>query len=226
MPDVGERERRVLVKGLEIEQHFFFEWVLPFVTAQFPILAPRLAAGVFSGSQTVGADDERSPDHDWGPRCTLFLPDEDFQCGGKRLQDQATAAAPREFQGYRMERSWDLSVTVDSIDRFLENSIGFASPPVHSRDWLLVSGPTPADPLHREANLSMLRHGPIYDDPLGELSARRALFSRFPRTSTTFARQPGPFGSGTMASTTSSSGWCTVKIRWRSTWRLASSFRA
>jgi hypothetical protein len=42
--------------------------------ANFPELVSRLAAGRSDGSDVIGADNEWSQDHDWGPRFRLWLP--------------------------------------------------------------------------------------------------------------------------------------------------------
>jgi len=46
------------MRGLEISRMFFEEWGLPYIRTQFPQIVDRVAAGLFSGSQSIGADDE------------------------------------------------------------------------------------------------------------------------------------------------------------------------
>jgi catechol 2,3-dioxygenase-like lactoylglutathione lyase family enzyme len=52
------------VKGLEIARDFFSSWGRPFLTAEFPDLADRVAAGRILGSDVLGGDDEISRDHE------------------------------------------------------------------------------------------------------------------------------------------------------------------
>ena len=59
--------------GLEIARDFFFSWGRPFLTAQFPGLADRVAASRILGSDVLRGDDEISRDHDWGPQFDVFL---------------------------------------------------------------------------------------------------------------------------------------------------------
>ena len=64
-------------KGLDLCQAFFMEAVRPLLTLHFPHL--RYAAGRLSGgSDVLGFDTPQSRDHDWGPRLTLFLREEDL----------------------------------------------------------------------------------------------------------------------------------------------------
>jgi hypothetical protein len=60
------------MKGLDIARDFFLSRGLPFLTAQFPDLAGRAAAGRILGSDVLGADDEISHDHDWARSSICF----------------------------------------------------------------------------------------------------------------------------------------------------------
>ena len=64
---------------------------------------------------------------------------------------------------------------VTSIDRYLDQWLGFAQPPAEWRQWL---GGTPLG-VH-EYELYLIRHGHVFYDPLGEFSARRAAFQHYP----------------------------------------------
>lgn len=55
------------VPGLELCHNFYEEVVAPAVGA------PHGAALLGPGSDVLGYDTERSTDHDWGPRCQLFV---------------------------------------------------------------------------------------------------------------------------------------------------------
>ena len=103
------------MKGLEIARGFFFSWGRPFLAAQFPDLADRVAAGRILGSDVLGGDDEISRDHDWGPQFTLFLSAGDFLVFGAQLSGAMNAAAPNPWKDYRLAGTEDKSVVVESI---------------------------------------------------------------------------------------------------------------
>src|SRR5947207_1403444 len=72
------------MKGLELSRQFFLEWGLPFLRREHPEWADRVAAGRFAGSEAIGADDELSRDHGWGPNFALYLPAVDYAQIGRR----------------------------------------------------------------------------------------------------------------------------------------------
>jgi hypothetical protein len=163
------------LNGLEVARHFFDEWGLPTLQQQFPELVERVAAGLFRGSQVLGADDELSRDHGWGPMFLLLLTEEDYITHGPTVTQTFNAIAPREWLGYQF-RSSTPNVEVSSIDRYLENWLGFAHPPADWQHWL---GGTPRGV--REYELYLIRHGQVFYDPCGEFSARRVALQEYPR---------------------------------------------
>jgi len=116
------------LNGVEIARRFFAEWGLPFLHAQFPDLVGRVAAGLFRGSQVLGADDELSRDHGWGPMFLLLLTEEDYAARGEAVAQALGKAAPQEWLGYSY-RGLVPNVEVSSLDRYLEHWLGFAHPP-------------------------------------------------------------------------------------------------
>jgi hypothetical protein len=62
------------VQGLELSRRFYFEAVRPILEREFPEVE-HAAALIGHGSEVLGFDDERSRDHQWGPRVQLFLGD-------------------------------------------------------------------------------------------------------------------------------------------------------
>ena len=168
------------MKGLEISRRFFIEWGLPWLRRQWPGLVDRMAAGSVCGSDTIGADDEWSRDHDWGPHFRIWLTREDHRRFGRRLRREANAAAPKEFAGAKHHffgQPKD-NIRVESIDGAFRDEVGRAYPPKHARDWFACrSGESLVD---RESWLYFFRHGNVFHDPLGEFSARREAFARYP----------------------------------------------
>lgn len=168
------------VKGLDVSRAFFFEWGLPALERQFPALVARIAAGRLLGSDVLGADDAISRDHDWGPQFWLFLTDADYEQVGNELSERLNAVAPNPWQGHRLAGAGDKAVVVTSIPMFMKGLVGLDASPETPRDWIPSAAQTPLA-LPRESNLYFLRHGTVFQDPLGELSAWRKSMHFYPR---------------------------------------------
>lgn len=167
------------VKGLDVARAFFFEWGLPELERQFPELVARVASGKILGSDVLGADDAISRDHNWGPQFWLFLTDVDYTQCGPELSERMNATAPNPWQGYRLAGAGDKAVIVTSIPIFIKGLTGLDKPPQTPRDWIPVSTQTPLA-LPGESNLYFLRHGAIFQDPMGELSTWREALHKYP----------------------------------------------
>jgi hypothetical protein len=163
------------VHGLEIARRFFLEWGQPFLRRRFPALAERMAAGLFRGSQVLGADDGWSRDHGWGPMFVLLLPEPDYAAKGADVESTLSAEAPREWLGYRTTFP-ATNVEVSTVDRYCAHWLGFTHPPTDWHAWL---GGTPHSGA-REHELYLIRHGQVFADPLGELEARRVAVAHYP----------------------------------------------
>jgi uncharacterized protein DUF4037 len=163
------------MQGLEIARRYCEEWGAPYLRERYPALAGRMAAGLFRGSQALGADDEWSRDHGWGPMFTLFLPEEEYTAQALTVERALGKDAPREWLGYRWAETGP-NITVTTIDRFCIFWLGYVQPPARWRDWLGGSPNSGA----REGELYLFRHGHIFFDPHDELAARQAAFAHYP----------------------------------------------
>lgn len=86
-----------LPSGMALARAFWEQVVRPMIAERYPEYAPRIAAGLVGhGSECYGFDDAISQDHDFGPRCCLWLTDEDHAAIGERLQSDYEAL-PRSF---------------------------------------------------------------------------------------------------------------------------------
>jgi hypothetical protein len=159
------------MKGLEIARDFFFSWGRPFLTAQFPSLADRVAAGRILGSDVLGGDDEISRDHNWGPQFDLFLSADDYGAFGEQLSRAMNASAPNPWKGYRLAGAGYKSVQVESIPEWFRKYLKLARFPLTAADW-----PPPTE----ESILYFLRHGEIWMDGSGELSKWRSALHEYP----------------------------------------------
>ncbi len=127
------------IHGLELCERFFEEAVDPILEAHYPSL--KYSAGHLErGSDVLGYDTERSRDHHWGPKVTLFLPEADLDSVGPSIMDLMARELPFEVAGYpthydkpetdggflkyRTERPINHGVTVSSIEEFTAEYLG------------------------------------------------------------------------------------------------------
>lgn len=170
------------MKGLDLCRRFWHEWGLPYLECEFPELVQRVAASRTRGdSDTIGADDELSRDHAWGPHFDLCLTEDDYRALGDRLRHEMNRAAPDTFLGSGFANFGRLreKVIVTSIDAyFADYLLGFTHPPPELAEWSrLIGGETLAG---FESQLYFLQHGEVFHDPLGEFTSRRVEWGRFP----------------------------------------------
>lgn len=68
---------KTFIKGLDLNHKFYRQVIQPLLEERFP--AVRYSAALLGyGSDVLGYDTPTSIDHNWGPRCVLFLHEEDF----------------------------------------------------------------------------------------------------------------------------------------------------
>ena len=159
------------MKGLEIARDFFFGWGLPFLDREFSDSARRIAAGRLWGSDVLGGDDKISRDHAWGPQFEVYLSEADYSAFGRQLSGAMNAAAPNPWKGHRLAGGEPLSVTVESIPGWFGRQVGVSRPPVTPEDW---SG-------SQESQLYFVRHGAVWVDGSGELTAWRVALHEYPK---------------------------------------------
>ena len=160
-----------LTKGLDVARDFFEQWGLPYLTHQQPHLVDRVAVLICLGSDSLGNDDELSKDHKWGPRFTIIMTGEDMRRHGRQLRDQINQAAPREWKGHSF-RYPQVSIEVESLNRYFKRIVGCDHPPRTTRGWRERT---------QEDNLYMIRHATVFHDPLGEFTNRRQAFWYYPK---------------------------------------------
>jgi len=78
------------VPGLELCRGFSEEVMAPAVGA------PHGAALLGPGSDVLGYDTARSTNHDWGPRCQVFVPAADLD----EVRSRVLMTLPKAYQGW------------------------------------------------------------------------------------------------------------------------------
>jgi hypothetical protein len=160
------------MKGYELSRQFFEQCILPLLRQAYPELVPEMAAGVLGmGSDAAGLDDDLSREHHWGPRCNLLLADRhEARCAG--VEAFLHARCPREFHGFAVyhNRHNRCGVTVETINHFFADMVGFPAAPVDLAGWFALT----------EADLFHVTRGQVFYDAAGELTRRREGFAYYP----------------------------------------------
>lgn len=175
------------IPGLELSRIFYQEAVKPIVSVALPGM-PYSAARIGPGSEVLGFDTEMSRDHDWGPRLTIFLPEENFRKNSRILDQTLREKLPPSLHGY--STSWSLPqedgssalivaapgrvnhrVEITRLRDYLMDNLGFdPQKNISPGDWLFL----PQQPL-----LEMTR-GAVFHDHLG-LNALRKKLAWYPK---------------------------------------------
>ena len=176
----------IFLPGLELCGILYREAVRPLLDEVYPGL-PYAAARIGSGSEVLGFDTERSPDHDWGPRLQLLLRSEDAAAHGTALHKLFAERLPKEVRGWPTnfappgERVQVMTPTTGPVNHridiagtadWLGGALGFdpLDGAVGLLDWLAVPG----------QRLLEVTAGAVYHDGIGGLSAARAALSWYP----------------------------------------------
>lgn len=156
-------------KGIAIAEAFFTEFGLPAIHQHFPELVDRISAGLLGeGSEMLGADDELSCDHDWGPKFILFLEERDHRELGPAVATKLNALRPAIFQGINLAKAKTKAITVQTIDDFYRELTRLAWPPNTVQEWEAV----------RENDLCYAQAGKVFYDPTGNLTRRHHAFQK------------------------------------------------
>lgn len=173
--------------GLELAGRFFREAVRPLLDDAFPQLSYAVAH-LGAGSDVLGFDTERSTDHDWGPRLTVFLDDDDAPRLAEDVARMLSVRLPAVFDGWPTDFGSPDAAThraeatagprahrvgVTGLGDWLRGQLGFdPRSGVATFDWL-------ATPTQR---LAETVGGVVCTDGPGELTAARALLRWYPES--------------------------------------------
>jgi len=177
------------IPGLGLNARFFHEVAQPLIASQAPDL-PYAAGRAGSGSDVLGYDTARSMDHDWGPRLTLFLADDDLEQWRARLDELLRSSLPRTFLGFptgyggfeeepetmHMVATAGVSpvnhlVEITTPSRWVTDRLGIGqTSTIDPATWLTLS----------EQSLLETISGMIFRDDSGEISAIRSELAWYP----------------------------------------------
>ena len=161
------------MSGRDLARAFWHDAVRPLIDELLPGV-PRAAALVGTGSEVLGFDDTRSPDHGFGPRVTVFV-DDDVAVGG--LRSELDARLPAEFGGMpvRFARAEgeapEHAVDVVARGAWFTEVLGFdPGRGIGTEDWL--GAPT--------QRLREVTAGELYEDTDGWLTGVRDRLAWYP----------------------------------------------
>jgi len=164
--------------GLAIGRLFYRDIIEPVIQKVAPDIK-YAAALIGPGSEVLGFDTALSADHDWKPRVSIFLGDDDFSSHGKLVAKAIAESLPETYRGFPIAGfPSDVShigdvryQTVFSVRQFWQMYIGFdINQKINTQDWLTFP----------EHMLLGLTSGEIYRDDTGELTRTRERFAYYP----------------------------------------------
>lgn len=125
------------MKCHEYCQALFDSHFLPMLKEQFPEILPHLSVGIVGGgSQVLGADDELSRDHSWGPDSGKFiLPPSYVEQLSENLSHALAAVVPNEFLGIETSQLRSDTIQVTTLDSIYAEQIGPIHPPSTYQEW-------------------------------------------------------------------------------------------
>ena len=174
--------------GRVLNRRFYHEIVRPLLTEQFPGLVH--SAGLMGeGSDVLGFDTARSMDHNWGPRGTIFVSDEDFDTYGQAISCVLAERLPPSFLGFSThftapsdgylvqcmapidDGPVNHMVKIFTVRSFVGYYLGFdPADPITPADWLTFP---------QQALLEVVG-GEVYHDDLGTLEPTLQRFGFYP----------------------------------------------
>lgn len=162
-------KRNKILKGLEISELFFNEFGLPAIKKYYPDIVDCISAGLIGGgSEILGADDEFSCDHGWGPTFRLFMKEKDFQEIGKDVEAKLNELKPKIFYGIELSKYHTNPINITTLDQCFCDLTGAPLPPENSREWAFIN----------ENGLCFAQSGKIFYDPFDQLRERKQAFEK------------------------------------------------
>ncbi|MHB1000889.1 MAG: DUF4037 domain-containing protein [Armatimonadota bacterium] len=169
--------------GLDISKEYYNQIVRPLIEDYFPQVESGHAAALIGwGSDVLSNDDEYSRDHEWGPRCVIFLQDSLSKLSDDLL-DLFNAKVPPFLMGYptrfsvdrnmgvrvpARDGSGEVNIEITTVSEYFSENLGVIIPN-DDMDWLSLP----------ENKLLEITGGEVFFDGSGELTALRELYKAY-----------------------------------------------
>lgn len=157
---------------IDISRQFFNELVKPILETHFPEETAQTAFGVFGyGSEALGMDDAYSRDHHWGLRIDALMPEALFQHSHQGMMAAVSQQLPESYRGHSLREGHlaGAGLSPDSLEAFLQRTIGCSSPPKTYVDWLAIP----------EEDIIHIINGEVWHDEAGMFTAVRQTFAQY-----------------------------------------------
>ena len=172
----------MFIPGMELSKKFYIEAVEPIINESFPSL--KYTAGLIDyGSDVLGYDTEVSQDHQWGPRLSIFLSEEDLCVVGEKLDKVLSEKLPPTFCGFstnfsgtkedyirRMEYSESEKIKhiirIHTLEEFFRQHLGInIHEEINKESWLLFP----------QQRLLTIKKGQLFHDDLNANEIKQRL---------------------------------------------------
>ncbi len=159
---------------IAVSRTFFHTVVEPILNRRFPAQTAQTAFGIFGyGSEALGLDDQYSRDHHFGLRIDALMPAALFQTYGAAMMEAVAQELPTSFMGYSLREGHlvGAGLACDSLEAFLQRTIGLTTAPVTWLEWLGIP----------EEDILHVVNGEVWRDDRGEFTGvRQALAAYYP----------------------------------------------
>lgn len=175
------------VPGLELSRLYATEVVAPILRKTFPAL-PFAIGLMGEGSDVVGFDTARSMDHDWGPRCFVFIDESARESLGPWLSETLGNQLPHTFLGFPTGIDYHSDGATFMADAGSSGPINHRvqiTSPQNTLRWTVgvtsLDEVTPALWMTTpQQKLLELTAGAIFQDDTGEITRVREAFAWYP----------------------------------------------
>lgn len=156
------------IPGQELCREFYSDVIEPVISV------PHAAGLLGGGSDVLGYDTDRSTDHDWGPRCHVFVAQEDVSEVRQAVMDKL----PERYAGWpvaigRDDRPAEPNVVVTTLSDWVSSELGWqlgSEAPLSTLDWLVIP----------QTRLLGITQGAVFEDAGGELTRLRRMLAWYP----------------------------------------------
>lgn len=172
------------MKGLELCRQYYKDIIEPIIRNNMDFIGGMYAAALIGwGSDVLGNDDELSRDHEWGPRCIIFLP-ESLMYYSDKVYDILNKNVPIKFKGYSTrfvahekcegirvpstDGSGNVHIEITTCKDYFQSNLGVMVPK-NDIEWLSIP----------ENRLLEITGGEVFFDGVGELTKLRDFYSRY-----------------------------------------------
>ena len=149
------------MEGIQRARRFWHKVVLPLLKTDLGAFFDEMSVALIGeGSDVLGFDDTISEDHNYWPRLTVFIDDNQYGDFDSQILEQAREQLPSDFEGYTLARNGPYaSLSFQPLCEHFRRHLSAVDFPLTTRDWLLTN----------EQNLAEIVAATVFHDPSGQL---------------------------------------------------------